>query len=70
MNFANIIETENVQLNLFIDQDKINKERNLEQTISKIKNEMGKNTVIRGMDLQEGATTILRNKLVGGHNAG
>ena len=70
VNFANIIETENVQLNLFIDQDKINKERNLEQTISKIKNEMGKNTVIRGMDLQEGATTILRNKLVGGHNAG
>ena len=37
--------------------------------ISKIKNEMGKNTIIRGMDLQEGATTILRNKLVGGHNA-
>ena len=69
VNFANVIETENVQLNLFTDQEKIDKERKLELTMAKIKNEMGKNTIIRGMDLQEGATTILRNKLVGGHNA-
>ena len=58
-----------MQLNLFTDQEKIDKERKLELTMAKIKNEMGKNTIIRGMDLQEGATTILRNKLVGGHNA-
>ena len=29
----------------------------------------GKNSIVRGMDLEEGATTILRNKLIGGHNA-
>ena len=31
---------------------------------------MGKNAIIRGMDLEEGATTIMRNKLIGGHNSG
>ena len=70
INFANVIESGNIQLNLFVDQEKINRERKLELTISNIKNKMGKNTIIRGMDLQEGATTILRNKLIGGHNSG
>ena len=31
---------------------------------------MGKNSVIRAMDLEENATAILRNKLIGGHNGG
>ena len=70
VSFANVIETENVQLSLFTDQEKIDKERKLELTISSIKNKMGKNTILRGMNLEEGSTTILRNKLVGGHNAG
>ena len=67
---ANVIEAENIQLNLFVDQEKINKERKLELTVSNIKNKMGKNAIIRGMDLQEGATTIIRNKLIGGHYGG
>ena len=67
---ANVIEAENIQLNLFVDQEKINKERKLELPVSNIKNKMGKNAIIRGMDLQEGATTIIRNKLIGGHNGG
>ena len=69
VNFANVIETENVQLSLFNNQEKIDKERKLEITMSNIKNRMGKNTIIRGMDLEEGATTMVRNNLVGGHNA-
>ena len=70
VNFANVIETENVQLSLFADQEKIDKERKLELTISGIKNKMGKNTILRGMNLEEGATTLVRNKLIGGHNSG
>ena len=70
VNFANVIETENVQLTLFTDQEKIYKERKLELTISGIKNKMGKNTILRGMNLEEGATTLVRNKLIGGHNSG
>ena len=69
VNFANVIKTENVQLSLFKNQEKIDNEIKLELTMSNIKNKMGKNTIIRGMDLEKGATTILRNKLIGGHNA-
>ena len=70
INFVNVIETENVQLSLFTDQEKMDKERKLELTMSNIKNKMGRNTIIRGMDLEEGATTRLRNQLIGGHNGG
>ena len=70
VNFANVIETENVQLSLFTDQEKIDKERKLELAISSIKNKMGKNAILRGMNLEEGATTLARNKLIGGHNSG
>ena len=70
VNFANVIETENVQLSLFTDQEKIDKERKLELAMCSIKNKMGKNTIIRGMNLEEGATAIVRNQLIGGHNGG
>ncbi len=70
INFANVSEMENMQLNLFINQQKIDKERKLELAMCEIKNKMGKNTILRGMDLEEGATTIIRNKLIGGHNSG
>ena len=70
INFVNVIETENVQLSLFTDQEKMDKERKLELTMTNIKNKMGRNTIIRGMDLEEGATTRLRNQLIGGHNGG
>lgn len=70
INFANVIETEHVQLSFFTDQEKIDKERKLELTLSNIKNKIGRNTIIRGMDLEKGATTRLRNQLIGGHNGG
>lgn len=70
VNFANVIETEDVQLSLFTDQEKIDKERKLELVMSGIKSKMGKNTILRGMNLEEGATTLVRNKLIGGHNSG
>ena len=70
VNFANVIETENVQLSLFKNQEKVDEERKLEIAMCSIKNKMGKNAIIRGMDLEEGATTMMRNKLIGGHNDG
>ena len=68
INFSNVIETENIQLNLFTNQEKIDRERKLELAICNIKNVMGKNKILRGMNLENGATTIIRNKLIGGHN--
>ncbi len=70
VNFANVIEAESVQLSLFIDQERMDEERKLELAMCSIKNRMGKNAIIRGMDLEDGATTIIRNKLIGGHNSG
>lgn len=53
---------------LFTDYGAIEKEKRAEKAVLDIKSKFGKNAVIRGMDLQEGATACIRNKLVGGHN--
>ena len=29
---------------------------------------MGKNIILKGMNLEKNATTMIRNKLIGGHN--
>ena len=66
------------QFNLFSDnQDEIRKkdleiqsekeEKKKKKTIINIKNKYGKNVILKLMDLEEGATTIDRNKQVGGH---
>ena len=41
----------------------------MQETILEIKKKYGKNAILKAMNLSEGATTIKRNKLVGGHNA-
>lgn len=53
--------------NLKIDE---NKENKVQQTIIKIKAKYGKNAILKGMDLEDGATTIQRNKQIGGHSSG
>ena len=62
------------QINLFTNynekknnKDKEEKEKKIQQALLGIKNKYGKNAIIKGMDLQEKATTIKRNKQVGGH---
>ena len=67
--FNRLVSDEAQQLSLFENQEKITKERRIELAISNIKQKLGKNAIVRGMDLENGATTILRNKLIGGHNA-
>ena len=42
-------------------------ERKIQKTILDIKSKYGKNAILKGMNLMEGATTIDRNKQVGGH---
>lgn len=57
------------QLSFFVDEEKIKKEVKLELAITQVKRKLGLNSIIKGMDLQEAATTKIRNNLVGGHNA-
>ena len=49
------------------DKKEVKKERAIARTIVDIKNRYGKNSIIKVMDLQKDATTIERNKQVGGH---
>lgn len=42
-------------------------ERKVQMAILNIKNKYGKNSILKGMNLQDGATTIDRNNQVGGH---
>lgn len=41
----------------------------MQKALLEIKKKYGKNAVLKGMNLEEGATTIERNGQVGGHKA-
>ena len=62
------------QLNLFTNYSEEEKKKRLEQTeknlqkaMLEIKKKYGKNAIIKGMNLQDGGTTIERNGQIGGH---
>jgi len=68
------------QLNLFTDYEerdrveqariaRAEKEQRIQEAMLSIKQRYGKNAVLKGMNLEEGGTTIERNKQVGGHKA-
>lgn len=73
--------TDYEQLNLFTDysspaspdssaddtRQKLKLERNLQEAVITLQKKFGKNAVLKGTNLQEGATTIERNGQVGGH---
>ena len=68
VDFGSVIPENMASNSLLFDTEKIEKEKKTEQTVLAIKDKFGKNALLRGMDLQEGATAIERNKLIGGHN--
>ena len=53
---------------LFTNFAAVEKEKKLEKTVLALKDRFGKNSMLRAIDLEEGATAIERNKLIGGHN--
>lgn len=68
------------QMNLFTDyeelekqrrkeQVKVAKEQKMQQAVLDIQKKFGKNAVLKGMNLQEGAMTRERNEQIGGHKA-
>ena len=46
------------------------REKSLQEAVLSIKNKYGKNAILKGMNLEEGATARERNAQVGGHKAG
>jgi DNA polymerase V len=68
------------QLELFKDYDALQrqkqeddvaleKEKKMQQAVISIKKKFGKNAILKGMNLQEGATARERNQQIGGHKA-
>ena len=55
-----------VQLDLF---NKNDNEEGIGHAINEIKDKYGKNYLFRGVSLEENATALKRNRLIGGHNA-
>lgn len=45
------------------------REHKMQQTMLEIKKKFGKNAILRGMNLEDGAMTAKRNKRIGGHSA-
>ena len=73
-------EEQGEQLDLFTDyealekqradqSEKLAREKNMQKAMLSIKKKYGKNAVLKGMNLEDGATTVERNGLVGGHKA-
>lgn len=50
-------------------EEALAREKRMQQAVLDIKKKFGKNAVIKGMNLQEGGTTIERNGQIGGHKA-
>ena len=64
------------QLDLFTDYEKKNaqeesleKEKRMQEAVLSIKKKFGKNAILKGMNLEEGATAKERNSQIGGHKA-
>lgn len=68
------------QLNLFTDyaaeqkkreaeEKALEREKRMQQAMLQIKKKFGKNAILKGVNLEEGATTVERNQQIGGHKA-
>jgi len=51
------------------EDEALSKERKLQEAMISVKKKYGKNAMLKGMNLEEGATTISRNNQIGGHKA-
>ena len=50
--------------------EELERNRSMQTAMLEIKNKFGKNAVLKGMNLQENATTMERNRQIGGHKSG
>ncbi len=51
------------------EQTALDKERRMQEAVLSIKRKFNKNAILRGMNLEEGATARDRNAQIGGHKA-
>ncbi len=58
------------QYSLFVDPSVMERDKSLSKSLNALHAKFGKNSVLKGMNLEEAATTIERNGQIGGHKSG
>lgn len=66
--FGELVGEENEQYDFFASN--VKKQKNVANSVIKLKEKYGKNAIIKGLDLNEKATQRDRNNMIGGHNSG
>lgn len=70
LTFNNVVDEKYQQYDLFTDPAELEREHQLQKAMLEIKERFGKNSVLKGMNLEQGATTMERNQQIGGHKSG
>ncbi len=65
-----VVEEEYRQYSMFADMEELERNRKVQNAMLDIKKKYGKNAILKGMNLEESATTRERNKQIGGHKSG
>ena len=68
--FNRVVDEMYQQYDLFTDPAEIEREHKIQKTMLEIKEKFGKNAILKGMNLEKGATTMERNRQIGGHKSG
>lgn len=58
------------QYSFFSDAEELEKNRKMQETMLAIKKKFGKDAILKGMNLEDAATTRIRNHQIGGHKSG
>ncbi len=66
----NVVEDTGTQMSLFRTPESAEKNKKIQKAIIDIKEQFGKNAVLKGMNLEKKATTMERNRQIGGHKSG
>ena len=70
LTFNHVIDETYQQYDLFVDPAELERERKMQRAMIDIKKKFGKNAILKGMNLEDGATAMLRNQQIGGHRSG
>lgn len=70
LTFQHVTPEEFHQYNFFTDAESLEKNRKIQEAVLSIKHKYGKNAILKGMNLEQHATTMERNTQIGGHRSG
>ncbi|MDD2978661.1 MAG: DNA repair protein [Hespellia sp.] len=70
LTFNHVVDERYKQYDLFTDPVELEREHRMQKAMLEIKEKYGKNAILKGMNLEEGATTRERNRQIGGHKSG